>query len=281
MPRSIWNGVISFGMVSIPVKLYTATESKDVSFNLLHKECRTRLKQLRWCPTHEREVPWEEIARGYEYAKGQYVVMEEGDLENLPLASAHTIDLSAFVRLEEIDAIYYEKSYYLEPEDVGVKPFALLMQALRKSQRVAIGKIALRNKEHLCTLRPQNGALVLETMFYADEIRSTEELNLPGEDVKISQRELEMADSLVELLAEPFDVTKYKDDYRVALMNVIESKLQGQEIAAPPPAPGKVTDLMAALKASVEAAKRQRQPEPAAAAEGTASATGGRRRKAG
>src|SRR3972149_4115495 len=238
MPRSIWNGVISFGMVSIPVKLYAATESKDVSFNLLHKECRSRMKQLRWCPVHEREVPWEEVARGYEYAKGQYVMMEEEDLENLPLASTHTIDLSAFVRLEEIAAIHYEKSYYLEPEEVGVKPFALLMQTLRKSQRVAIGKIALRNKEHLCTLRPQNGALVLETMFYADEIRSTEELKLPGEDVKLSQRELEMADALVELLAEPFDATKYKDDYRLALMSVIESKLQGAGDGEPPPAPG-------------------------------------------
>jgi len=278
MPKSIWKGVISFGMVSIPIKLYTATESKDVSFNLLHKECRSRLKQLRWCPVHEREVPWEEVGRGYEYTKGQYVMMEEDDFESLPLASTHTIDLSAFVRLEEIDPIYFERSYYLEPEDVGVKPFALLMQALRKSQRVAIGKIALRNKEHLCTLRPQNGSLVLETMFYADEIRSTEELNLPGEDIKISERELEMADSLVELLAEPFDATKYKDDYRVALMSVIESKLQGQEIAAPPPAPGKVTDLMAALKASVEAAKRQREPEAVAAAGGESR---GRRRKAG
>src|SRR4030042_4550710 len=241
MPRSIWDGLIAFGVVSIPVKLYTATDSKDVSVNLLHKECRSRLKQLRWCPVHEREVPWEEVGRGYEYAKGQYVMMEEDDLENMPLASAHTIDLSAFVRLEEIDAIYFERSYYLEPEDVGVKPFALLMQALRKSQRGAIGKIALRNKEHLCTLRPQDGALVLETMFYADEIRSTEELRRPGENIKLSERELDMADSLVELLAEPFDPMKYNDEYRIALMKVIESKLQGQEIAAPPPAPGKVT----------------------------------------
>jgi len=186
MPQSIWNGVISFGMVSIPVKLYTATESKDVSFNLLHKECRSRLKQLRWCPTHEREVPWDEVVRGYEYTKGQYVVLDDEDLESLPLASTHTIDLSAFVRLDEIDAIYYERSYYLEPDEVGLKPFALLMQALRKSHRVAVGKIALRSKEHLCTLRPHNGALVLETMFYADEIRSTDELRTPGEDIKIS-----------------------------------------------------------------------------------------------
>lgn len=278
MPRSIWNGVISFGMVSIPVKLYTATESKDVSFNLLHKECRSRLKQLRWCPVDEREVPWDEVVRGYEYAKGQYVVLDEDDLENLPLASAHSIDLSAFVRLEEIDAIYYERSYYLEPDEVGVKPFALLMQVLRKSERVAIAKIALRNKEHLCTLRPHNGTLVLETMFYADEIRSTQDLKLPAEEIQLSARELEMADALVKLLVEPFDATKYKDDYRLALMNVIESKLQGQEIAAPPPAPGKVTNLMAALKASIEAAKRQREAEPATPAGGQARA---RRRKAG
>src|SRR4030065_2138108 len=132
------------------------------------------MRQLRGCRGTGREGPGGEVARGYESAKGQYVMMEEEDLESLPLASTHTIDLSAFVRLEEIDAIYYERSYYLEPDEVGVKPFALLMQALRKSQRVAIGKIARRNKEHLCTLRPQNGALGLETMVYADAIRSTE-----------------------------------------------------------------------------------------------------------
>src|SRR5213593_4412910 len=153
MPRSIWSGVISFGMVSIPVKLYTATESKDVSFHLLHKECGARLKQLRWCPEHEREVGWDEVVRGYEYARDEHVIMTDEDFEKLPLPSKHTVELSAFVKAEEIDPIYYEKTYYLEPDEKAIKPFALLMKALREKQLTGIAKIAIRNKEQLCALR--------------------------------------------------------------------------------------------------------------------------------
>ena len=261
MPRSIWNGVISFGMVSIPVKLYTGTQNKDISFHMLHKTDDTRIKMLRWCPDDERPVDMDEIVRGYEYARDQYVVLTEEDFEKLPLPSKHTIELTQFVDAEEIDPVFYEKSYWLEPDEVGVKPFALLMRALREKNLTAIAKIAIRNKERLCALRAKDGTLVLETLFYPDEIRIEEQ---EASDVEVSQRELEMAFTLIELLHEPFDPERYHDEYRRALMEVIQAKLDGQEIAeAPAPVPANVTDLMSALKASVEAAKKRRHEEDA------------------
>lgn len=264
MARAIWTGVISFGMVSIPVKLYPATESKDIAFHLLHKECHTRVKQLRWCPLHDEQVEWNDTERGYEYAKGQYVVLAEEDFERLPLASKHTIELSAFVKAEEIDPIYYEKDYYLEPDETGVKPYALLVRALTDKDLTAIAKIAIRQKEHLCALRAQDGVIVLETLLYPDEIRQESRPSI-GE-VNVSGRELDLAYALVDAMEEPFEPEKYKDEYREALMELIQAKLQGIEVAEEPVAtPTRVGDLMAALKASVEAAKKRRD-EPAAAA---------------
>lgn len=261
MPRSIWNGVISFGMVSIPVKLYTATEDKDISFNLLHKECGTRLKQLRWCPYHDRAVEWSEIARGYEYAKDEYVVMEDEDFEKLPLPSKQTVELTAFVEAQQIDPIYYQRTYYLEPEQKGVKPYALLMKALKEKQLTGIAKIAIRNKEQLCALRPLDGTLVIETLFYPDEIREVpSEIDIDA--VKVSAAEMKMAEALIELLHDDFKPEEYKDEYREALQQVIDAKLEGVEVEAPEVAlPAKVTDLMSALKASVAAAKKSRAGE--------------------
>lgn len=260
MPRSIWNGLITFGMVSIPVKLFVATESKDVTFHQLHASCHSRLKQLRWCPVCDREVTWDEIVRGYEYAKGQYVVLTDEDFEKLPLPSQRVIELSAFVNAEEIDPVYYEKSYYLEPDEAGIKPFALLMRALKEKGLTAIAKIAIRNKERLCALRPYDGTLMLETLYYPDELRVQRGVELPA--VEVSERELAMAYQLIDLLAEPFDPEKYRDEYRAALMEIIDAKVQGQELVAPPPAAeAKVTDLMAALQASVEAAMKRKETE--------------------
>ena len=259
MPRSIWNGVISFGMVSIPVKLYTATDSKDVSFHLLHKEDGSRLKQLRWCPVHDREVERGEIVRGYEYAKDEHVIMSDEDFAKLPLPSKHAIELTTFVKAEEIDPVSYEKSYYLEPEETGVKPYALLMRALKDKKLTAVAKIAIRNKERLCALRPSNGTLMLETLYYPDEIKATREVDQP--EVKITKKELEMAFSLIDLMAAPFDAEQYQDGYRDALMKIIDAKLQGAEIVAAPAAPeGKIVDLMAALKQSVKSAKERKEP---------------------
>ena len=261
MARSIWNGVISFGMVSIPVKLLTATESKDVAFHLLHAECSTRIRQLRWCPQHEREVGWDEVVRAYEYAKGEYVVMTDEDFEHLPIPSKNTIELSAFVEASEIDPVFYEKTYYLEPTEVGVKPYALLTRALAGKRLTAIAKIAIRNKERLCALRPSDGTLVLETLYYPDEIRVVERTTAAGVDV--SDRELDMAHALIDLLSGPFQPEEYRDTYREAVLQVIESKIAGKEVVEPEPAPEvKVVDLVAALKASVDAAKAAKAAKP-------------------
>jgi DNA end-binding protein Ku len=245
-------------MVSIPVKLYTATEDKDISFNLLHKECGTRLKQLRWCPYHERPVEWAEIARGYEYAKDEYVTMTDEDFEKLPLPSKQTVELAAFVDAEQIDPIYYQRTYYLEPEAKGLKPYALLMKALKDKGLTGIAKIAIRNKEQLCALRPMDGTLVIETLYYPDEIRETPAEVSDGE-VKITAAEMKMAEALIDLLRDDFKPDEYKDEYREALQQVIDAKLEGTEVEAPKAArPAKVTDLMSALKASVAAAKKGR-----------------------
>jgi DNA end-binding protein Ku len=280
MARSIWNGVVSFGMVSIPVKLYTATDSKDISFNLLHKKCGSRLKQLRWCPVDEQEVPYDEIDRGFQYSKEQYIVLSDEDFEKLPLPSKHTIELSGFVKADEIDPVYYEKSYFVEPEETGLKPYALLMRALQKKGLTAVAKIAIRNKERLCALRPYDGTLMVETLYYPDEVRVQKGSEAPG--VKISEKELQMAFSLIELMEEDFKPEEYKDNYREALMELINAKLEGAEIVeAPAPPRGKVVDLMSALKASVDAAKTGRKAAPASKrAASPSSAAPPRRRKA-
>lgn len=262
MPRPIWKGAITFGMISIPVKLFGATESKDLAFNTLHKACKSRLKQKRWCPVDDREVFQDEVVRAYEYTKDQYIEITDEDIDALPVPSKHTIELTSFVKSAQIDPVYFERSYYLEAEQIGGKPYALLMRALKTKDVVAIGKIALRNKESLCALRAGENALMLETLYYPDEIRTAE---LPSEpDVLVSPQELTMALSLVEMLEEPFDPKKYHDEYRVALLGMIEAKSSGQEVVATPEAPlPKTVDLMAALKASLEAA---RKGKPAAAA---------------
>jgi DNA end-binding protein Ku len=259
MARAIWSGSISFGMVTIPVKLFGATESKDISFNLLHATCGTRLKQVRWCPTDEVEVPWNETARGYEYAKGQYVVLTEEDFEKLPLPSKHTIEISAFVAEREIDPVFYERSYYLAPDERAEKPYALLMQALEEKKLAAIAAITIRKKEQLCVLRPQAGVMMLETLYYPDEIRAQPEVEVKG--AKVTGRELEMAFTLIELLRKPFDPEEYKDHYREALEALIEAKLEGKEVVTSPEVrESKVIDLADALRRSVEAARKSSKP---------------------
>jgi DNA end-binding protein Ku len=258
-------------MVVIPVKLFTATEDKDISFHLIHEECGSRIKQVRWCPVDDKEVPYNELARGFEYAKGQHVILTDEDFEKLPLASKHTIELTSFVDASEIDPVYYEKSYYLEPTEVGVKPYALLLRALEEKGLTAVAKLAIRNKERLCALRPAAGTLMLETLFYPDEIR---EERAQFDDVQISDAEMKMALSLIDAYSEEFEPAKYHDEYREALMELIEAKLSNQEIVVQPePTPSNVTDLMAALRASVEAAQKAKTEEKEPST--------GRRRKAG
>ncbi len=266
--RSIWKGVVSFGMVAIPVKLYTATDDKDIAFVTLHKLCNTRINQKRFCATHGTEVPPEETVRAYEYSKDQYVVMEPGDFDNLPVASMHTIEIQRFVNMGDIDPINFERTYMLEPDGVGTKPFYLLKQALENSKKAAVAKLSLRQKEHICCLKPYGHAIALHTMFYPDEIRGTAELTLPEEQTAINKPEMDMAKMLISSLSGPYDPSEYKDEYRMALERVIENKLGSKQAVISPPAQakGKVGDLMEALRQSIAAAqtKQETKAEPAA-----------------
>ena len=275
MARAIWRGVISFGMVSIPVRLFTATESKDIRFRQLHEETRQPVKQLRWSPELDREVGYDELLKGYEYAKDQYVIVDDEDFEKLPVPSKHTIALTAFVANEEIDPIHYERSYYLEPDEAGQKPFALLLRSLEEQGLLAVGKVALRQKEHLCVLRPHDGLILLETLYYPDEIREPDG-SIDVEGIEVSKQEMQMAAALIEMLRKPFDPEEYKDEYREQLMAMISAKLEGGEVVTGEesmPAAASV-DLMAALKASVEAAKSRKANEasPIGASEAEAEA---------
>lgn len=263
MPRSIWNGVISFGMVSIPVKMYSATENKDIAFHQVHDKCETRIKYQKYCPECDKVVEQDEIDKGYEFAKGQYVILEDEDFDQLPLPSKHTVEVSAFVKIEEIDPIYFEKSYYLEADEAATRPFVLFMRALTDMGMVAIATVTLRNKERLCALRAMGGTLILDTLLYPDEIRVSADEDLPN--VRINEKELEMARHLVELMETEFDPQNYKDHYRQALKKVIDAKLEGKEIVYQEERPkAKVVDLMEALRASVENLRAGRD-----AAEGT------------
>jgi DNA end-binding protein Ku len=259
-PRAIWTGTISFGLVSIPVRLYTATESHDVHFHLLHKKDGVRLQNVRWCPKDEKAVPWDEVVRGFEYAKGNYVPISEEDLDHLPVKTVHTVDISDFVKLEEVDPIYYDKAYYLAPEETGAKAFVLLRQALEQTGRAAVAKVAIRDKESLCLVRPYQDVLSMDTLFYANEIRSTKEIAVDGAGG--SPREIEMAVSLIENLSDHFDPQRYHDAYQAALKKVIDAKVAGAPLAAPPSERGeKIVDLMEALRASVEATRKKSSGE--------------------
>jgi DNA end-binding protein Ku len=240
-------------MVTIPVGLYTATEEKEIRFNQLHKGCGARVRYQKTCPVHEKVLESAEIERGYEIAKNRYVIVTDEDLENLPIPSKHAINVTAFVKVEEIDPIYFDRPYYIEPQEIGKKPLQLLFQALVDKQVAALGKVSLRNRESLCLLRVSNDSLILEILHWPDEIRQP--VTVAAEE-GVDEKQLRMAESLIELLADKFDPSQYKDEFREALKERIEAKAQGQEIAEVPEAePTKVIDLMEALRASVEAAK--------------------------
>jgi DNA end-binding protein Ku len=254
--RAIWNGTISFGMVSIPVRLYTATQSHDVHFHLLHKRDGVRLQNVRWCPKDQKAVPWDEVVRGFEYAKGQYLPISEEDLEHLPVKTIHTVDISDFVKLEEVDPIYYDKAYYLAPDEAGVKAFVLLRQALEQTGRAAVAKVAIRDKESLCLVRPYQDVLSMDTLFYANEIRSTKHIAVDG--VGVSPKEIQMAVSLIENLSDSFDPQRYHDEYQAALKKLMDAKVDGAPLPEPPSERGeKIVDLMEALRASVEATRKK------------------------
>src|SRR4051812_13427089 len=256
--RAIWKGAISFGLVTIPVKLYSATEQKDVSFHQVRRSDGSRIRYKRLAQSDGEEVPYGEIAKGYELPSGETVVLTDEDFADLPLTTNRAIDVLQFVPLEEVDPIYFEKTYYIEPDKTGAKPYVLLRDALEESGKVAIVKVALRNRESLATLRVREGVFVLETMLWPDEVR-TPDFGFLDEDIEVRPQELAMAGSLIETLSGEFDPTQYSDSYREALQAVIDAKVEGREVVQPEdaqPSTGTVVDLMAALRASVEAAKK-------------------------
>lgn len=255
--RAIWKGAVSFGLVTIPVKLYSATEEKDVAFHQVRRTDGSRIKYKRVAAADGEEVPYGDIAKGYELPSGDTVVLTDEDFKDLPLTTSRAIDVLQFVPLEEVDPIYFAKSYYLEPEKMGAKPYVLLREALERSGKVAIVKVALRNREALATLRVRDGVFVLETMLWPDEVRKPDFAFL-DDDVEVREQELTMAGSLIETMSGDFDPSQFRDEYREALEKVIEAKVAGREVVAPKveqPSAGSVVDLMAALRASVEAAK--------------------------
>jgi DNA end-binding protein Ku len=277
----MWRGAISFGMVAIPVRMYLATESHGVSFRMLCPSCNQPIKNRRWCPTEDKEVAWHETVRGYEVARDEYVLINDEDLANLPLPTSKTIEILEFVENTAIDAgVYLKGAYYLEPEKVGAKPYRLLMSALEQTGRVAVGRVALSNREHLCRLALHEGGILLNTLHWPDEIRDAGELNAP-EDIPLEKRELDMAVMLVESLATTaFDPEKHQDRYREALLEVVEAKRDSLPAPAAPEAAPAVTDLMAALKASVDAARASRDAPAAEAEQSDAEQRPARRRKA-
>jgi DNA end-binding protein Ku len=262
--RAIWRGAISFGLVSIPVRLYTATEERDVAFHQVHRTDGGRIRYKRICAADGEEVAYVDIAKGYELDSGEMVVLTDDDLAGLPLSTAKAVDVLQFVPLEQVDPIYFAKSYYLEPDKAATKPYVLLRDALARSGMVALVKVAIRTREQLATLRVRDRVLVLETMLWPDEIR-TPDFGFLAEEVQVRTQELSMAESLIESMSGDFDPTEYHDEYREALRAVIEAKIEGRQVVEPEPVAatgGEAVDLMAALRQSVAAAKRARG-EPA------------------
>jgi DNA end-binding protein Ku len=267
MPRAIWSGSISFGLVNIPIKLYNAVSRKGVHFNQIDSRTGARIKYQKVSAADGSEVPSEAIVKGYELSSGEYVLIGDDELGGLDPEASRTIDIEEFVDLSEIDPLLYENGYYVAPDKATLKPYRLLVQAMEESQKVGIARFVMRSKQYLCAVRPMDGKLVLSTMVYADEVNDPAEIGeIAGlEGVEVSDRELTMAKQLIDSLSEGFDGSKYEDTYRVKVMDLIERKAGGDtEIVAAPAAMSeeKVVDLMAALEASVRDAKEARKRHP-------------------
>ena len=268
MARTMWKGAISFGLVTIPVAVYPATEEKTLRFNQIHEEDGGRIRMKRTCSVDGEEVPYDEIVKGYEYEKDRYVVLSDEDFDKVPVESSRAIDIVQFVDLDEIDPMLYKKSYYLVPDETGAKAYALLREALSQDNKVGIAKVSFRDKEHLAALRFKDESFVLETMYWPDEIRAAD-FGGVDVDLKVRAQELEMARQLIENLTAEWNPEEFTDEYREALLRIVEAKISGEEIEVVEAEPtAKVVDLMEALKASVAAAKKQAGggSEPAAPA---------------
>jgi DNA end-binding protein Ku len=277
--RSIWAGAISFGMVVIPVKLFAATEQRDVSFRQVHREDGGRIQFRRVCSVDGEEVPYSDVAKGYELATGDVVVLTDDDLKDLPLATAHRIDVLHFSPSGQLDPILANKAYYLEPEPAGVRAYVLFRDALERSGRVAVAKVAIRQREALAALRVRDGVLVLETLLWPDEVRAPDFAFL-DENVDVRSQELKMAASLIDTMTEDFDPSAFKDAYREALEALVQAKIEGNDVVRPAGTmvsadkPGGPADLTETLRASVEAAKASRAKDRSAPGPGDAKEPG-------
>ncbi len=278
MASTVWKGHLTFGLVSLPVRLYSAARSETVGFNQLHKADNSRVKQVLYCQLEDRPIERTEIAKGFEYEKGRYVVIEDEEVKKVAPKTAKTMEILEFVKSSDVDPIYFESSYYMAPDDAGEKPYALLFEAMRRSGYVALAKVAMHNREHVVILRPSGKGILMHTMYYADEIRRVDEFRTDVSLVK--DKELELANTLIESLAGDFQPEKYKDDYRDNLKAMIHAKVDGKEIVETP-APqhlAPVIDILEALKMSLAEGKK---PVRSAAEPVATESNGGSKKKAG
>lgn len=258
--RAMWKGSISFGLVHIPIKLFAATEDRDIHFRQLHNRCKTPVQYKKWCPRCDEAVSRDDIVRGYEWQPGQYVIVDDDDLNRLPLPSLHTIEIAQFVKTEEVDPIYFERTYYLAPQEFGEKPYKLLYQAMKETGLSALAKIAFRSKEHLSLVRCYHHVLALSLMHFPEELRATSELpSLDGVNLKTA--ELDMAKSLINQLHDAFRPERYHNAYGDALREYLSAKVSEKGVVETRPVRGNVVDLMEALRASLEAARDRKNPE--------------------
>jgi DNA end-binding protein Ku len=286
--RTIWNGSISFGLVNIPIGLALATQRNDVAFRTLHRECGTPIKQKRWCPFHEREVEPDELVKGWEVAKGEFVLVEESDLEAVVLQRSQSIEILRFVRLADVDPVYFDRTYYLAPAaaDAARRPYVLLLRAMQETGMAAVGKFVLWGKENLCLIRAQGDTLALETLFFADDVRAKDEIEEAVEATEVKKPELQLAEQVIDSLVGEWNIEDFENEYRRDLKAMLEAKLDGKEIARPEPvAETPVIDLMEALRRSVADAQDRRTAKTASgktkAASPTSKTSGsGSRRKA-
>ncbi len=275
MARSMWRGAIQFGLVTIPVKLYLATESSSIGFNMLHASCLNRIQMKIYCPFHDEVVPRSDTVRGYEWSKGRYVVLSDEEMDAVPLKTVRAIEIEMFVdtRQRAAGVEFVKQAYYLEPDPIGRKAFELLRQVLAETGKSAICKIVLKDREQLAALNPYSKTMLLTTLHWPDEVRSLEELNIPEEPIEVKPAERAMAEQLISSMTGDFSPDSFRDDYRAALMAMIEAKVAGEApVAAQRVEPTKIGDLMAALEASVAAARQARREAPAESAGDAAAA---------
>jgi DNA end-binding protein Ku len=284
--RTIWNGSISFGLVNIPIGLAVATQRTDIAFRTLHRECGTPIKQKRWCPFHEREVEADELVKGWEVAKGEFVFVEESDLESVALKRSQSIDILRFVKLEDVDPVYFDRTYYLAPAaaDAARRPYVLLLRAMQETGMAAVGKFVLWGKENLCLIRAQGDTLALETLFFAEDVRAKNEIEEAVSATEIQKAELDLADQVIQSLVGEWSIEDFENEYRRDLKAMLDAKLAGEEITRPEPvAETPVIDLMEALRRSVaevqgeKSAARPRKPKAGSSGTGSRKKTAARK----